>query len=124
MSEGKGAYRIALGEADAAGGVVSLANPEEADVIITKLIIDVTTKSTGACTVDAGIAANGSTSDDTLIDGLDVGAAAILADNITNKGTNGNTVKKWGASEYLTISKATGAAAGLIGYAYVEWVRE
>ena len=34
MSEGKGAYRVALADSDAAGGIVSLANPEGVDLII------------------------------------------------------------------------------------------
>ncbi len=123
MAEQNGALKVALGALDAGGGVLSLANPEGAELIITRLIVDVTTKSAAACTVDAGVAANGTTSNDTLIDGLDVGTAAILADNVENQGTNGLAVKKWGASQYLTISKATGAAAGLVGSAYIEYVR-
>lgn len=123
MPEQNGALKVALAALDAGGGVLSLANPEGVDLIVTRLIVDVTTKSAAACTVDAGIAANGTTSNDTLIDGLDVGSAVILADNIENQGTNGVSAKKWGASQYLTISKATGAAAGLVGSAYIEYVR-
>jgi len=123
MPEQNGALKVALAALDAGGGVLSLANPEGADLIVKRLIVDVTTKSTAACTVDAGIAANGTTLNDTLIDGLDVGTAVILADNIENQGTNGVAAKKWTASQYLTISKATGAAAGLAGSAYIEYVR-
>lgn len=123
MPEQNGALKVALAAGEGAGGILGLANPEGVDLIITRLVLDVTTKSTGICTVDAGVAANGTTSNDTLIDGLDVGTAAILADNVENQGTNGLAVKKWGASQYLTISKATGAAAGLVGNAYIEYVR-
>lgn len=123
MAEQKGAYKVALAALDTAGGVLSLANPEGVDLIVTRLILDVTTKSSAACTVDAGIAADGTTSNDTLIDGLDVGTAAILADNIENQGSNGVAAKKWSSSQYLTISKASGAAAGLVGNAYIEYIR-
>lgn len=123
MSEGKGAFRYALSAGEAAGGVLSLANPEGADLIVTRLILDVTTPATAACTVDAGIAANGTTSSDNLINGLDVNTAAGVFDNLEDKGVNGKARQKWSSSEYLTISKASGAAAGLAGYAYVEYVR-
>ncbi len=124
MSEQKGAYRIALGALDTGGGVVGVANPEGVDVIVTRLIIDVTTKTTGACTLDGGIAAAATTVSDTLIDGLDVGAATGVFGNIDDQGTNGQSVVKWGAAEFLTVSMKTGAAAGLAGYAYVEYIRE
>ncbi len=123
MSEGKGAYRAALSALDTGGGVLSLANPEGADVIVTRLVLDVTTAATGACTVDAGIAAGATTSSDNLVDGLDVHSATGVFDNIEDKGTNGKTRQKWESDQYLTISMATGAAAGLAGYAYVEYIR-
>lgn len=123
MPEQNGALKVALAALDAGGGVLSLANPEGVELIITRLVVDVTTKSAAACTVDAGVAANGTTSNDTLMDGVDVGTAAILADNIENQGTNGVSAKKWGITQFLTISKATGAAAGLVGSAYIEYVR-
>ncbi len=105
------------------GDALALANPEGINLIITRLIIDITTPATGAATVDAGIAADGQTSDDTLLDGLDVGTAAILADNHSNPGTNGRSLIKWGANQYLTITPSA-TLAGLVGNAYIEWVRE
>lgn len=123
MPEQKGAYVVDLADADAVGGVLKLANPEGADLIITRLILNVTTASTAACTVDAGVAANGTTNADNLLDGLDVNTAAGVFDNIENQGTNGKSAVKWGSSQYLNISKASGAAAGLVGKAYIQWVR-
>jgi hypothetical protein len=107
-----GTLKVALAALDTAGGVLAVANPFGADVIVKSLILDVTTAATAACTIDAGIAANGTTSNDGLIDGQDVNAAAGAFKN--------SAVKKWGASQYLTISKASGAAAGLVGNAYIE----
>ena len=124
MSEQKGAYRLALAAADTGGGVVSLANPEGADVIVTRLVIDVTTIATAACTLDAGIAAAATTVADNLIDGVDVHSATGVFDNVEDGGTNGQAVYKWESDEYLTVSMKTGAAAGLAGYAYIEYIRE
>jgi hypothetical protein len=124
MAFNEGSFRQALADADVAGGVVSLANPEGAALIIQSggVVIDVTTPATGACTVDAGIAADGSTSADNLIDGLDVGTAAITADNVQNAGTNGGIIR-WESDEYLTVSVASGAAADLAGYLYLNYRR-
>lgn len=117
-----GNHKVALAALDAAAGVLSLANPEGVDLIVTRLIVNVTTKATAAATVDAGVAAT-AISADNLIDGLDVGTADGVFDNGGSAGTNGKQVVLWPAASYLTISKATGAAAGLVGYAYVEYTR-
>lgn len=124
MTEQKGAYKVALAALETAGGVLALENPEGEDLIVTRVILDITTKSTGASTVDVGIAADEETSADNLMDGLDVGTAAGVFDNIENQGTNGKATVKWSASQVLTISKASGNVAGLVGNAYVQYVRE
>mgnify|MGYP000875309066 CR=1 FL=1 len=117
-----GALKVALAASDSAGGVVSLANPEGADVIVTRLVVYVTAAATASCTIDAGIAATATTSSDNLINGLDVNAATGVFDNITDVGTNGKSRQRWPSNYYLTISKASGATAGLAGYAYVEYI--
>lgn len=118
-----GAYRTALTAVTttAAGGVLSLANPEGVKLLVTRLILHITTGSTGAATIDAGIAANGTTSSDTLIDGKSVATAGAF-DNITDKGSNGLPLREWGASQYLTIT-ASATLAGMVGYAYIEYLR-
>lgn len=124
MSAQSGAYKVALTAAttNAGGGVLSLANPEGVDLLVTRLVLNITTASTGAASVDAGIAANGTTSSDTLIDGLDVNAAAGVFCNIDDQGTNGQSVEQWDSDEYLTIT-ASATVAGLVGYAYIEYIR-
>lgn len=125
MSEQKGAYKVALtAGVDTGGGVLSLSNPEEADLIVTRIMLDLTTPASAACTVDAGISSGETTSADNLLDGLDVNAAAGVFDNIENQGTNGKAAVKWNSNQYLTISRASGASAGLVGNAYIEYVRE
>ena len=66
-------------------------NPAGMNIVILDVILDVTTKSTGAATADVGIAADAVTSNDSLIDGVDIGTAAIFATAGRNGGTNGAT---------------------------------
>lgn len=106
---------------DAAAGVLSWQNTTGLDVFATRVAIEVTTASSGACTVDAGQAAT-AVSSDNLLDGLNVNATGE-SDNIQQSGTNGDKVgKKVAADEYVTASKATGAAAGLVGNYYIFFV--
>lgn len=114
------AYKGTLAALDTAGGVFSLLNPEGVTLIVESVVIDVTTKATGACTVDCGIATTSAT-DDSLIDGVDVGTAVITADSVINAGTNGKGARQWAAGSYLTVTKASGAAAGLVGSIYINY---
>ncbi len=118
--------RLALGTVATGGGVLAWQNPHDSAIIITRLVLDVTTKTTAACTVDAGSAANGTTSSDNLINGLDIGTAIGTFDNVSDGGTNGKArqklAAKGGAADYLTVSQASGAIAGLVGYAYVTYI--
>lgn len=91
-----------------AGDILSILNPFGADVLIERVIANLTTPSGGAATVDIGIANDGSTSADNVIDGLSIASAGRF-DNVTDHGTNGKTSILWGAGKYLNVSKATGA---------------
>ena len=106
----------------AGGDALNLLNPEGAALIITRFIINVTTAATGAATIDAGVAATG-TSNDELLDGVDVGSAAILDDNINGvvAGEVASAVVEWGADEYLTVTPSA-TLAGLVGTYYVEYI--
>jgi hypothetical protein len=126
MAEGKGAYYGSLTASTTftGGDALSLANPEGVDLLITRFIINVTTEATGAATVDAGVAADGSTSNDELLDGVDVGSAPILKDNIEEcvDGNVAAAVVEWGSDEYLTITPSA-SLAGLVGTYYIEYIR-
>lgn len=114
---------IALGAVGAAAGdILSVANPVGATVMA-KLIIDRTTASTGASTCDFGIAANGTTLNDTLLDGLDTGATAAVAssDDTVNNGTNGLPWRKWTSTQFVTGSEASGDTTGMVGNAYIHY---
>jgi len=115
--------RVALSAAaDTAGAILAWANPTGGSIIVTRVVFDVTTASTGACTVDVGVAANATTSNDTIMDGLDVNTAAGTFDNIENQGTNGKSAVKVTSSQYVTASRASGAVAGMVGFAYITFM--
>jgi len=125
MAEGTGSYKVALTAATTTtgGDALNLLNPEGVDLIVTRLILDITTEATGAATVDAGITTT-LTSSDTLIDGADVGTAAAVFDSTdeTDSGTDGKCGRRWESDEYLTITPSA-TLAGLVGNAYIQYVR-
>lgn len=104
------------------GDALGLANPEGVDLIITRFILRITTPANGSANVDAGVAADATTSSDTLIDEVDVGSAAALFGNIDDQGTNGQSVEEWGSDEYVTVTPDA-TLAGLVGTYYIEYVR-
>lgn len=124
MSAQTGAYTVALSKAAGAGGVLSVANPEGVGLIVKRVIIHKTGGAGGAITADVGIAANGTTSSDTLMDAASLVSAGLI-DNEDDKGTNGKGRQLWGATEYLTASaSADPSATSLAGYAYIEYIRQ
>ena len=100
--------------------MLSWANPAGASIIVHHIALDITTQSTGASTIDVGVAANGTTSSDTLIDGVS-GAAAGVFNSATNAGSNGSMSRKLTSTQFITASQASGAVAGLVGSAYITW---
>lgn len=92
-----------------------LVNPHGQEVLITDSYFVATTASTGASTLDIGVAANATTSSDTMIDGQSAAAAGVLQ----TRGTNGAAGRRWGATEVVTVNEASGDVAGLVGYLVV-----
>lgn len=113
------------GLADTAGGIGAWQNPERVTIIITRLTVVTSVVATAACTMDAGTTATSATTiSDTLIDGLDVNAALLpAADNYTDKGTNGKSRQSLASGKWVTFSTKTGAAADLVGTAFIEYFR-
>jgi hypothetical protein len=122
MADQSGAYKVALvaGTTTDGGDVLSLLNPEGVDLLITRFVLHVTTDATGEANIDAGVAADGTTSSDTLIDGLAI--AAGVFDNIDDQGNNGAATVAWDSDEYITVTPDA-TCAGLVGYAYIEYIR-
>lgn len=114
--------KVAIAAVDTAGGLFAWANPEAGAVAVTRVLLDVTTQSTGACTADVGTTAtSAATLSDNLIDGASVAAAALLG-NLGNAGTNGKTSQRLASGKWVTGSVASGASAGIVGFAYITYV--
>ena len=103
-----------LTASDAAGGVFSVENTYGTDLVILRVVLQVTTGTSGACTLDIGTAADGTTSAATLIAGLDVADAGVY-DNIADKGSSGTSRLKFGSGGFVNASMKTGATAGIVG---------
>lgn len=102
--------------ADTAGAILAVTNPCTGAWRVTSLVINRTTASSGAGTADFGIAANATTLNDGLIDGLNLNAtAANNENNFANGGTNGKASQLGAAATVLTGSTASGNVAGLVG---------
>ena len=99
---------------DAAGGVFSVENTYGTNLVVLRVVIQVTTGTSGACTIDVGIEANATTSADDLIDGLNVAVAGVF-DNISDEGTDGGSISKWSSGAFVNASMKTGGAAGIVG---------
>ena len=116
--------KIALAAVDSAGGLGSWQNPEDV-AVMASISVNLTTVSSGACTADFGPAANATTLNDTLLDGLDFAAAVRVFNGFKDLGTNGlgevEVAEKGGAADFITGSVASGASAGLAGFFYVTY---
>ena len=106
--------RGALTASDSAGGVFSEENTYGTDLVVTRVILMVTTGASGACKLDVGTAANGTTSAATLIDEVDVADAGVF-DNIHDEGSAGSPILKWSNGQFINASKSAGATSGLVG---------
>lgn len=114
--------RVPLTAVDTPGGLFSWQNPEGKSIIVDRVLLDITTPSSGACTADVGTTAtSGTTLSDNLIDGASLASAAKQLDNLGDAGTNGKAKQKLAAGKWVTGSVASGASAGVVGYAYIHY---
>lgn len=114
--------KIALAADDDPGGLFAWENPEASKILVTRMLVHLTTETTGACTGDFGPAADGTTLNDTGIDGLDLNAASGLFDNIKNPGSNGQESFVVDEGDFVTGSVASGESAGIAGFVYIEYL--
>jgi hypothetical protein len=114
--------RVALATATGNAGMLSWQNPEDAAIIVIRLVLDITTEATGAAIANFGPDGDGTGTSDTLLDGVNIGAAAGVFDNIEDQGTNGKSTArldaKGGTTDYIT-GTAESDPAGLVGNAYI-----
>jgi len=119
MAKGAGFWiRGALTASDTVAAVFSETNSFGSDLLVTRALIQVTTVSSGACTIDVGTGSGASTSYDNLLDGIDVNGSTGVSDNLKSMhaGDSGRSVVVWKSTEYINASKKTGATSGLVGY--------
>lgn len=93
-----------------------------AAAIIMRVLLDVTTVASGACTVDIGYtASSATTSSDTLLDGVDVNGAVALFDSMNAALDSGANAKaqKAASGGFITADEASGDVTGLVANAYI-----
>jgi len=124
MPQLENCYSVALTATTATtgGAILALANPFGEDVIISSLVLDIETSAAGTVTVDAGIAANATTSSDNLIDAGNIGGAGAAHVVASPAGANGRAAQRWGTTEYLTVT-GSASSAGLVGQAKIQIMR-
>lgn len=111
-------HQAAMVASGDAGGIFAWQNPESVPVLV-DCIIEWTTPSNGACTVSAGVAANGTTLSSTLISGQSVASAAGLARSSVPRRVDASG----GTNDYVTVSVASGTVTGLVGRVYVKYTK-
>lgn len=96
-----------------------------ANAIVLRVLLNVTTVATGACTVDIGYTAStATTSSDTFLDGIDVNGATGLFDSMDatlDTGTNAHA-QLAASGKWITADEKTGDATGLVAVAYIQYV--
>lgn len=115
--------KVALSGTAIHAGTVTLKTFAAASVIL-RVLVDITTASTGASTLDVGYtAASATTSSDTLLDGISGTPAAIFDSMNAALDSGANALAQKAASgKWITITEASGSAAGLVGNAYIEYI--
>lgn len=109
----------------AAGGVLA-ALQFPAAAIIERVVLDVTTVATAACTLDVGYTpTSAATSSDTLLDGVDVNAAVATFDSMNSLlDTAANALAQKAASgKWITVDEKTGDSTGLVAKLYIFWTK-
>jgi len=106
-------------------GVLNWANPEGVGIIVQRALLNVTTASTGAATVDVGVTAvSATTESDTLLDGVDVNAAVALFDSMNAALDSGANAKAQtlAAGKWVTVKSKSGDTTGMVATLYVQYI--
>lgn len=99
------------------GGVLSLLNPEGADVIIKRTIVDLITKATGAANISIGFGPSATGTYTNLLAATAMGgggAGSVI------EGIGGAGALKWPAGQYLTVT-GSATTVGLVGRLYLDY---
>ena len=116
----------ALASGNANAFAFAVQNPEGVDCIVTNVIVDITTAGgTGSSVLDVDVAADSTSTGDSIIDGLDLNATGV-ADRHDDAGSSGGEALKWdkngGTNDYITGKILVQNAASLVGTVIIEYV--
>lgn len=124
----KGAFvaQYDVGEAAAAGaaGILSVANPEERDVFITRVLVIPSNAGDAETSINVGVGVDGAASYNNIFAANRADRLTDIQDNLAAAGEIESIL--WEADHFLTISKNAGAADSefnMAGQVFVEYVR-
>lgn len=105
-------------------------NPETSKIIVPLMVVDITVAGgTGTAVIDVDVVANATATGNTIFDGIDANATALLQNtNVSDTGTNGNEKahkvdEKDGSNDYITGKILVEAASALEGYVYIFYTK-
>lgn len=96
-----------------------------ANCIILQCLLNITTKSTGASTLNIGYNTTSGQNTDTMFDGIDTGTATGFYDSLatTDAGTNALLkAQKAASGKYLVATCATGDTTAMVGTIYITYI--
>jgi len=128
----QGGVKVAKGDLEG-GAANSFAfawnNPESTDILVQKVIIDITTAGgTATSVLDVGVAASATGTADTIFDGIDLNSTGIsVSTNVSDTGTNGDEkVHKvdanGGTNDWITGKILVEKCDDLVGKYYIEYI--
>lgn len=113
-----------VGNASTSGGGIASWTPPQggAGIVVTRCTVNITTKSTGAANLSAGVAANATTSATNLITASAVGGAAVVLDSINLQITATTPTAVAMASGSAVTFTGSATTVGMVGTAYIEYL--
>lgn len=115
--------RVSLTGAAIRAAVVGWQNPEATAIIVDRVVLDITTASAGASTIDAGVTeTSATTSSDTLLDGVSGTPAAVFDSMNAALDTGANAkAQKLAAGKWVTFDEVSGDTTGMVAVAYIHY---
>lgn len=111
--------RVTMTAATGNAAALSWGNPTGGRIIVHSVLIDITTATGGTTTIDVGVDADGTGTDDSFIDGAATDAVVVLS-SVDDGGTNGKAARALTSSEFVTGS-ITGTIGSFAGVAYITY---
>ena len=109
------------GGAGSTGVFASFASPfPDNSVLIHQVILRVQTQSTGAATLDIGIAADATTASDTMFDAISVAVAGVY-NPAEHGGTNGVMTHVLGPTQFINVKEDSGDVNALVADLWIDY---